>query len=367
MSAALVAEAEELVQRGDGAGVAAEPRGEGDRASLVHPGDRVEHAVDDERAKVVREHVGVGLAQERAVRDAVVGELRVPYRLAEDVEVTRHVRGRHVIDDVASALRARVDEVKVRRHPGVLLLRRQRERKRREERLPLLRGAEAAQRRASRDAARIEADEVEPRPHLVREEERTGAQSEVDTRTARPAGIQEQRADPVRRVGRGEADESDRDRAPRRLVVVERHLHGSALERAGGLEALAPADLRLRRRRRHALVGRVAKRQTQQHAQGAGRPDPLTRHGLSLSPQRPLPTAICAHRAARVNACHLEIRLTARHRVADTDHAVRDFPLRAGSSWTGPGRCRAIRARRPRRRRSPAGRAARSRSPSSAW
>jgi hypothetical protein len=43
----------------------------------------------------------------------------------------------------------------------------------------------------------VEADEVEPSAHLVGVEKRPGEEREIDSRTARPPGVEEQRAEPT--------------------------------------------------------------------------------------------------------------------------------------------------------------------------
>ena len=63
---------------------------------------------------------------------------------------------------------------------------------------------------------------------------------EVDARAARPARVEEQRADPVRRVGGRQPDERDRDRRAARAVVVERHLHACRTRTARPKHLLQP-------------------------------------------------------------------------------------------------------------------------------
>src|SRR5262249_23304753 len=156
---------------------------------------------------------------------------------------TGDVRRGHVIPDLAAALRAVPVEVQIGVHPDLLLRRIARERERREVRRPLLVGAEAAERGAAADPARVEADEIEPRPYLGRGEEWTGEGRVVDAGASRPAWIQEQRTDSVRLVGRGQPHDRQRDCRPVRLVIVERNLNRAALERAQLRVALAPGDL----------------------------------------------------------------------------------------------------------------------------
>jgi hypothetical protein len=145
-----------------------------------------------------------------------------------------------VLGDAPTAPVAGVDQIAVGGDPRVELGGRQREGDVVERRAPLLVAAEATQRGASRDAARVEPDEVEARPHLRRVEVGPGEDRVVDTRAAGAAGVEEQRADPVSGIGGGQADDRERDRRAVRLGVVERDLERAALELA---VALAPADL----------------------------------------------------------------------------------------------------------------------------
>ena len=149
-----------------------------------------------------------------------------------------------MVGDPAAALVTGGVQIAVDRDPGLLLLGHARERERREERLPLPRRAEAAQRAAAGDPARVKADQVKAGPNLVGVERRALEEREADPGTAGPAGVDEQRADPALRIGGRQAHERDRDRRTIRLVVVERHLHRAALKRAELGVALAPADLR---------------------------------------------------------------------------------------------------------------------------
>ena len=101
--AARVAQSEELVERRLRAGIAAQARRERHQPRLAatagRPRDRVEHAVDDQRAHAAGEQVGVGDAEVGTVRVAGIGEPLVADRGAQHVEVARHVGGRHVVDD----------------------------------------------------------------------------------------------------------------------------------------------------------------------------------------------------------------------------------------------------------------------------
>jgi len=105
--------------------------------------------------------------------------------------------------DRTAASRARVVEKAIAGDPLPLLVGGRREREGREVRPPLPRCAEAAQRRAAPDAARIEAHEVELRSHRIGVQRRTGEDRELDARAAGAARIEEQRSDPLRRIAGG--------------------------------------------------------------------------------------------------------------------------------------------------------------------
>ena len=55
--------------------------------------DRIDHAVQDHRPHPVREHVGVGLAEKRAVGEAAIGQLAIADQLAQIVEVADRIGG----------------------------------------------------------------------------------------------------------------------------------------------------------------------------------------------------------------------------------------------------------------------------------
>src|SRR5439155_26880855 len=164
-----------LVERRLRAEVAVEARRERDCGPLVadagRPGDRIQDAVDDDRTDAVREQVRVGHAKVRSIRVARVREPRVADRRAKRVQIPSDIRGGHVIDDLAAALGASPIEIEVRGLPDRFLLRITWERERREQRRPLLGGPEARQRGASRDPARIEAEDDELRTELAAEDE----------------------------------------------------------------------------------------------------------------------------------------------------------------------------------------------------
>ena len=90
-------------------------------------------------------------------------------------------------------------------------------------------GVEAAHRGAAPDAAGVEADDVKACPQHRRKELDQVA-DEVDTRNARPAGVDHQRPDPLAPGGRRTPDHRQRDLGPARVVVVQRRTNRCALE-----------------------------------------------------------------------------------------------------------------------------------------
>ena len=190
---------EELFQRALGADVAAQAGAErqpcGLGTSARRPRDRVDDAVDDEGPDLSREKVGVGLAEDRAVGVAEVVQLLVADQLAEPVQVAGDVGGGHVPEDGAAVGRAGRSQFLVGDALLLFLGRGLGKGNGGQVGNRLLEGVVAAQRRASRNAARVEADDVEPGPDLKREE-LSDAAGEVDARPARPAGVEEERADP---------------------------------------------------------------------------------------------------------------------------------------------------------------------------
>ena len=203
--------------------------------------DRILDAVEYHGAHPAREHVRIGLAEEGAVGEAQIGELRVADEPAQVVEIAGVVPGR----DVGEKLTAEGGTALSERHGlGNIALRRRgagRE-------LPVappearlaLRVRKAAHGRAGAGTARIPADDVEPpldqrvencpsRPHIVNAG-LTGA-AEVD----------EQRTDPLIRSGGEVADNRQCDLGPIGPLPVQRNLHIGALE---PLAAASPCDLR---------------------------------------------------------------------------------------------------------------------------
>ena len=213
---------EELVQgRGRAAVRAHAQERAGSRGSLVRgvvrPGLRVDVAVEDHGADLVGEEIGVGGAQERAVGDPEVVELRVAHRLAELVEVAGGVGGRHMAQELGVTLLAAPAEIAVRGDPGRPLPVAHRE----PAGLPHLQArgflgaVEAVHRGAVTDPARVPADDVEPLPHLAREGlvvlrhlHRPGP--------AGSAGVEEQGADAPSGAGRLPPDDCQLDGAAAR-------------------------------------------------------------------------------------------------------------------------------------------------------
>jgi len=84
-------------------------------------------------------------------------------------------------------------------------------------------------RAAGADAARIEADDVVEAAER-RERERRRLDDEVDARKARPAGVDEERSDPVLAVAGRAPDQRQLDRGAVRPRVVPRDLRRRAFE-----------------------------------------------------------------------------------------------------------------------------------------
>ena len=196
--------------------------------AVEQPQRRVDVAVEDDRTRLLREHVDVGRAEQRAVREADVGQLAVADGLPHQVEVTGHVLGGHVLEQRACEPLAEAAVVLERLERRRLVRRGDRQRVHAAEDVGgvLLRG-EAAQRGAAGDTARVETDQVEPVQHLWLEDVGAGLRHPV-AGTARAAGVEEQRTHLRVRVRRRAAHQRDVDRAEPRPVVVERHREVSA-------------------------------------------------------------------------------------------------------------------------------------------
>ena len=182
-----------------------------------------------------REQVGVRRAEERAVR--VAGERSAPRRRRPPQQVAGPGRRpqstcgrglRDALDTCRGDLRSRLDRCPLlaRRAPG-------RRRACRGSRTPPRSVSKQRRRDAADDAPRVEADQVEPRPHLVESRNGPASADEVDAGPAGAAGVQEQRADPLRGVGRGQPDERQGD-----------------LPRAGGRSPAGPRQWHTGNRRR---------------------------------------------------------------------------------------------------------------------
>lgn len=199
---------------------------------VVRPGLWVDGAVDGQGADLAGEEVGVGGAEERAVRGPEVGELRVAHRAAEPVEVVSDVGGRHMAQQLGVTLPAAAGQLLERADPGLPLLCADRETGR-FARLPGLgipRSREAVHGGAVADPAGVPADDVEPLPHLAREE-RVILRHLDRSRPAGSAGVEEQGADAPPGTGRLPFDDGQFDGATAGVAVVQRHLRGRAVER----------------------------------------------------------------------------------------------------------------------------------------
>ena len=228
------------------------PRRVGERqrrrsAAAGRPGHRVEHAVDDHAPAPCREEVRVDVAEVRAVRHAVVGELLVADRLAQQVHVASDVRGRHVAQDrpavTQAALAVAAERVDVRSELRVLV---REERGAGQELVGGLVGREAAQRGRPGHATRVEPDDVEAGQDLRAPQELRG-RDDRGAGAARTPRVHEHRPDAVGLVVGPTPGQGEVDRRPVRGVVVERHLRAGALQ---PVAAARPAQHRHPRRRR---------------------------------------------------------------------------------------------------------------------
>ena len=234
-------------------------------AGRLHPvdlrlvGGRVERAVEGERPHVGRELARVHRAEQRAVRLAEVGQLGVAHRLADPVHVASRVARRDEGKDAPAVLRACAVELldagrqrgplgvvagcevelEQRVHRGIVL---------------------AFHALALADAARVEADDVEPAAERSTDVG-AGLPGELDAGRARPTRVDQERADPVSGVGGRQADESERDRARHLAGIVERHRQRAALEAVAAVGPVDPADRGRRGRRdRGGRCGRCDRR-----------------------------------------------------------------------------------------------------------
>ena len=185
----------------------------------------------------MREQLGVGGAEEGAVRRTEVVEPPLAQSGSEDVHVLRGLDGRHVPGELAvpgqAALTERMSD------PGQLgdLCRSVRVGVDLEELVGLL-GVPADQGRALADAARVHADDVVVAAQRAPEGRLPGG-GVVDGGRAGPAGVHDELADPLAAVRGTHAQHRQLDRLPVGIGVVERHPQMGALIAL----ALVPVEL----------------------------------------------------------------------------------------------------------------------------
>ncbi len=97
------------------------------------------------------------------------------------------------------------------------------------------------------DAPRVKANEVEPGPHLVREQGGAHVQNEKDARPPRPARIQKDGSQARLGICCGQANQFYGDCLAVGIVVVQGDVQGSAVE-AGTVRGRTILPLNLRRR-----------------------------------------------------------------------------------------------------------------------
>jgi len=193
---------------------------------LVRLQRRVDGAVEDERADVRGKDLGIHRPQVGAVGETEVGEFRFAEGLADLVDVASDRLRGDEREQAAALFAARLREL-----PGNL-----------GERIPFSSGigrrvgvvegvkvVQAIDGGALAGPAGVEADDVEAVAQLAPELPRL-ALHEVDTGPAGPAGIDDERAQTVGAVGRGQAGEGDLDVAGGLPGVVEGHGQSSAFE-----------------------------------------------------------------------------------------------------------------------------------------
>ena len=156
--------------------------------------------VEDERAEAVGEQRGVRRPEEGPVREAEVRQLRVADRLAQPVHVARDVGGGDVGEDVAVERRAAAQIALVLGQQARQVDGQRRRERLRVQALGLLVDLAVDRRRALADAARVEADDVEPLTepwgeHVGRQLHHLGAG------TSRAAAVEHHGADPAPSVG----------------------------------------------------------------------------------------------------------------------------------------------------------------------
>ena len=260
-------------------------------AELARVDREVDGAVEHHPADLVGEQVGVRRAELGAVGGAEVEQLRLTQGGPQHVDVARGLDRGDVVDEAVGVVRAALEE----RLVGLLEL------------LGLLGGVragvvgdegvdlgvgEAVDGVGLAGAARVEPDDVEVVAEHVAERER-GVLGVGRAGRARPAGVDDQRADPVRRVVGGVLEQRQPDGLAGRVLVVDRHLERGALEVAAaglprqllgverrevGPRRVAGARLGRRGRRRGARRG-AARAVARRHRRPAG----------SAPPRRPRP------------------------------------------------------------------------------
>ena len=178
------------------------------RASSSAETDRSSGPVEDDRPHLVREHVGVDLAEHGPVRKADVGQLSSPsaWRMASISRATFSLPRKGSMPSASAERRGRRRPSSSREtdcHWASVL-------RCGFEAGELLDVVVAQQGRALADAARVEANEVEAILDIARRRRRPPAQ-EVDAGAAGPARVHQQRADAVRRVPRPLANQGKVD------------------------------------------------------------------------------------------------------------------------------------------------------------
>ena len=208
-------------------------------AAAGRPRHGVEDAVHDEGPDVVGIQSGVCRTEVAAVGDAVVADLLVAERAPGEVHVASGVGGRHVLEDarhgggaglaIGAVVGQVLRELLVPQGERVLV----------ELRHLLARLAEAHGQVLALDAARAHPDDVEPLAHLRAEVLGEVADGLRGGATG-SAGVGEEGADALGRVVGGATADREPGGAQRRVVVVEGHLEGGALQARA---AAGPRDL----------------------------------------------------------------------------------------------------------------------------
>ncbi|AIG75487.1 Hypothetical protein AJAP_13030 [Amycolatopsis japonica] len=201
---------------------------------------RVEHEPIGSRA----EHLEIHRAEVRPIRGADVGDLPLAERLADEVHVPCGVAGRRRPQQHGVVTRTTACQFFREGHTFAETLQVGPGRPRERVGLPV-----APQRRTAPDEPRIHADEVVPRGDLRHERPR---QDQFPRRPARPSRVEQHHAAAARGIGGLHPGQRDRDPAPARMAVVDRHgdvgalrarfvqLHADAV--AGPGRATVPGD-----------------------------------------------------------------------------------------------------------------------------